>query len=85
MGQEQSEARASLDEAFKKAKTEVPESRDTTSRQMRMRRLLGLEGSLAALGPDDVAERRVLEDALAKVRARAIVFPVGHRFQKDLR
>ena len=28
-----------------------------------------LQGSLAALGPDDIAERRVLEDASAKVRA----------------
>ena len=27
--------------------------------------------------PDDVAERHVLEDALAKVRARAIVAPIG--------
>ena len=40
------------------------------------------EGSLAALGPDDVAERRVLEDALAKVRARAIVAPIGQRLDE---
>ena len=32
--------------------------------------------------PDDVAERRVLEDALAKVRARATVAPVGQRLDE---
>ena len=34
------------------------------------------------MGPDDVAERRVLEDALAKVRARATVAPVGQRLDE---
>ena len=65
-----------MEEALKKAKTEVPESRETTSRPP--------EASLAeaTLGPDDITERRVLEDALAKVRARAIVAPVGQRLDE---
>ena len=47
--------------------------------QKRMRKWSVSKVLLAALGPDDVAERRVLEDALAKVRARAIVAPIGQR------
>ena len=43
---------------------------------------ISFQGSLAALGPDDIAEWRVLEDALAKVRARAIVAPVGQRLDE---
>ena len=88
LGQEQSEARASLEEALKKARTQVPESRDTTSRPPEASlaeanaKIVRLEGSLAALGPDDIAERRVLEDALAKVRARAIIAPVGQRLDE---
>ena len=89
LGQEQSEARACLEEALKKAKTEgSAESRDTTSRPPEASlaeanaKISRLEGSLAALGPDDIAERRVLEDALAKVRARAIVAPVGQRLDE---
>ena len=80
LGQEQSEAGASLGEALKKAKTELPVSRDTTTSRPpeaslaeANAKIARLEGSLAALGRDDIAERRVLEDALAKVRARAIV------------
>ena len=45
-------------------------------------KIVRLEGSLAALGPDDVAERTVLEDALAKIRARATVAPVGQRLDE---
>ena len=89
LGQEQSEAGASLEEALKKAKTEVPESRDTTTSRPpeaslaeANAKIARLEGSLAALGRDDIAERRVLEDALAKVRARAIVAPVGQRLDE---
>ena len=88
LGQEQSEAGASLEEALKKAKTEVPESRDTTTSRPpeaslaeANAKIARLEGSLAALGRDDIAERRVLEDALAKVRARAIV-AVGQRLDE---
>ena len=87
LGQEQSEARACLEEALKKAKTEsFSESRDTSSRPPEVSvaeanaKIVRLEGSLAALGPDDVAERRVLEDA--KVRARAAVAPVGQRLDE---
>ena len=41
-----------------------------------------LEGSLAVLGPDDAEERRVLEEALSKVRARATVALVGQRLDE---
>ena len=89
LGPEQSAARACLEEVLKKAKTEgSTESRDTTSRPPEASlaeansKMVRLQGSLAALGPDDIAERRVLEDALAKVRARAIVAPVGQRLDE---
>ena len=83
------EARTCLEEVLKKAKTEgSTESRDATSRPPEASlaeanaKMVLLQGSLAALGPDDVAERRVLEDALAKVRARAIVAPIGQRLDR---
>ena len=41
-----------------------------------------LEGSLAVLGSEDVEERRVLEQALSKVRVRATVAPVGQRLDE---
>ena len=41
------------------------------------RRWLGSRDPLAALGPDDAEERRVLEEALSQVRARATVAPMG--------
>ena len=56
-----------------KAKTEgSTESRDTTSRPPEASlaeanaKMVRLQGSLAGLGPDDIAERRVLEHALRK-------------------
>ena len=58
--------------------------RDTTSRPPEVSlaeanaKMVRVEG-LAPLGPDDIAERRVLEDALAKVFARATIAPVGQR------
>ena len=86
--QEQSD-RACLKEALKNAKTEgFLESRDTSSSPPEVSlaeanaKTVRVEGSLAVLGPDDVAERRVLEDALAKVRARATVAPVGPRLDE---
>ena len=66
--------------------SEVPESRDTTSRPPEASlaeanaKIARLESSLAALGPDDIAERRVLEDALAKVREPES--PVGQRLDE---
>ena len=78
-----------MEEVLKKAKTEgSTESRDATSRPPEASlaeanaKMVRLQGSLTALGPDDVAERRVLEDALAKVRARAIVAPIGQRLDE---
>ena len=86
LGQEQSDARVFLEEALKKAKTEAPSgSRDTTSHPPEVSvaeanaKVARLECSLSALGPDDAAERRVLEEALTKVRARTAVAPVGQR------
>ena len=37
---------------------------------------------MAVLGTDDVEERRVLEEALSKVRVRATVAPVGQRLDE---
>ena len=89
LGPEQSAARACLEEVLKKAKTEgSTESRDTTTRPPEASlaeanaKMARLQGSLAAVGSDDIAERRVLEDALAKVRARAIVAPVWQRLDE---
>ena len=79
LGQEQSEARACLEEALKKAKTEGSEFRDTPPEvslaECKNSSARGFIGS-------PVAERRVLEDALAKVRARATVAPVGQRLDE---
>ena len=88
LGPEQLEARTCLEEVLKKAKTEGSESRNASSRPPEASvaeanaKIVRLQSSLAALGPDDVAERRVLEDALAKVRARAIVAPIGQRLDE---
>ena len=89
LGQEHSDDRSCLEEVLKKAKMEVvSESRNVSSRPpdvsvaVANAKVAPLEGSLAALGPDDVEERQVLEEALSKVRARATVAPVGQRLDE---
>ena len=82
LGQEHSDARSCLENVLKKAKAEGV-SRDVSSRPPDVSvaeanaKVARLEGSLAVLGPDDVEERRVFEEALSKVRVRATVAPVG--------
>ena len=83
LGQDQSDARTCLEDALRKAKTESAESRGSANRPPDASvaeanaKVVRLEASLAALGPNDVKERRVLEEALSKVRVRATVAPVG--------
>ena len=84
--QPKAKSRATLEDALKKAKTEGSgETREFSSRPSEVSlaeasaKVARLTGSLAALGPDDLEERRALEDALLKVHARATVAPVGHR------
>ena len=87
LGQEHSDARSCLKDVLKKAKAEGV-SRDVSSRPPDVSvaeanaKVARLEGSLAVLGPDDVEERRVLEEALSKVRVRATVAPVGQRLDE---
>ena len=87
LGQEHSDARSCLEDVLKKAKAEGV-SRDVSSRPPDVSvaeanaKVVRLEGSLAALGPHDVEERRVLEEALSKVRVRATVAPVGQRLDE---
>ena len=87
LGQEHSDARSCLEDVLKKAKAEEV-SRDVSSRPPDVSvaeanaKVVRLEGSLAALGPHDVEERRVLEEALSKVRVRATVAPVGQRLDE---
>ena len=88
LGQEHSDARSCLEELLKKAKVEEVSAPNVSSRPPDVSvaeahaKMARLEGSLAALGPDDVEERRVLEEALSKVRARATVAPVGQRLDE---
>ena len=87
LGQQHSDARPCLEDVLKKAKAEGV-SRDVSSRPPDVSvaeanaKVVRLEGSLAALRPHDVEERRVHEEALSKVRVRATVAPVGQRLDE---